>query len=474
MLLITSHCIAQDSSRFDKLISLPDKLFASLDKKTATLQSKIEKQTEKYLNKLQKQETKLKRKLWRKDSLKAKEIFGDVEKRYTDLKNTSDSNSKYSLVYSGHLDSLSTALNFLNKKNFTDNPELQKLLAQYGNLQSKLNATEQIRKQLQQRQQQLRQQFEKLGMVKALKQFRKQVYYYQAQIKGYKQLFEDPSKLEAKLMELVLKLPQFKGFFAKNSMLASLFALPGSPFPTSLNGGAGGSLQGLQTRAMVNQSLIDRFGSGTNVTQQLQQNVQSAQSQLNELKNKAGSFTSGSFGNGDAEIPNFKANSQKTKSFFEKLEYGTNVQSQRARYFFPVTSDIGLSLGYRINDKSIIGIGASYKIGWGRSWDNIKITHQGIGLRSYLDWKIPSPVGGAGGGLYISGGYEQNYRNMINSIDQLRNYSAWQRSGLIGVSKKYKISKKMKGEMRLMWDFLSYQQVPTAQTMLFRIGYTFK
>jgi hypothetical protein len=455
---------AQDSTKADKLISFPDKLFGALDKKTASFEEKLDRQTQKYLSRLEKQESRLKRKLWKKDSALAKQIFGDVKERYGTLKNTSgELVSKYSSVYSGHLDSLTTSMGFIKDGKLASNPGVQKALDHYKALQSKLNASDQIRKQLLERQRVLKEQFAKLGMVKELKKFRKKVYYYQDQVRQYKQAFEDPSKLEAKLMELVMKVPQFKEFFARNSMLGSLFALPGSSAST-----ATASLAGLQTRAMVNQSLVDRFGSGANVTRMLQQNVQSAQGQLSELKNRMASFSSGSYGNGaEGDLPDFKPNTQKTRSFLKRLEYGANVQSQKARYFFPVTSDLGLSLGYKLNDKSVVGVGASYKLGWGSGWNNISLTHQGVGLRSYMDWKIK-------GSIYISGGYEQNYRTLIRSVDQLRNYSSWQSSGLIGLSKKYKLTGKMKGEMKLMWDFLSYRQVPRTQAVLFRIGYSLK
>lgn len=459
---IANSCFAQDSSRLDKAINLPTKLFSALDKKTASIEGKLDRQTDRYLSKLKRQEHKLKKKLWRKDSVLAKQLFDGVDEKYAGLKKIEGSADRYSSVYSGHLDSLSTALNFIKGNDLTSNPALDKTLSQYKDLQSKLNASDQIKKQLVARQQMLKEQFEKLGMTKELKQLRKQVYYYQKQVTEYKQLFEDPSKVEAKLMELAMKLPQFKDFFAKNSMLGSLFSLPGS------SGNSTASIQGLQTSAMINQALTDRFGSGSSITQQLQQNVRSAQSQLNELKNKANSLKSDSYGNtGDGEIPGFKPNAQKTKSFLQRLEYGANVQSQKARYFFPVTSDLGLSLGYKLNNKSTLGLGASYKLGWGNNWSNLRISHQGIGLRSYLDWKLK-------GSFYFSGGYEQNYRNLINTVNQLRNYSSWQTSGLVGVSKKYSISKKMKGEMKLMWDFMSYQQVPKTQPILFRVGYTLK
>ena len=463
LITICNYGYSQDSSRLDKAIALPDKFFSSLDKKTSSIEQKLTKQTNKYVDKLQRRENKLKKKLWKKDSALAKQLFDGVDEQYNKLKNLSGNVSKYQSVYSGHLDSLSTALNFLKGQNIQSNPALDKTLTQYKELQSKLNASDQVKKYLNQRQQLLKEQFQKLGMVKELKQFRKQVYYYQAQVKEYKQLFEDPNKLETKVMELVMKVPQFRDFFAKNSMLGSLFALPNSNATNSV-----ASLAGLQTRAMVNQSLVNQFGSSAAVTQQLQQNVQSAQGQLNALKNKLSSYSTGSYGNAaEGDIPGFKPNTQKTKSFLQRIEYGGNIQSQKARYFFPVTSDIGLSLGYKLNDKSSIGVGASYKLGWGSNWNNINISHQGVGLRSYLDWKIK-------GSFYFSGGYEQNYRSMISSIDQLRDYSTWQTSGLIGVSKKYKISKKMKGEMKILWDFMSYQQVPKAQPILFRIGYSLK
>jgi hypothetical protein len=454
---------AQDSSRLDKLISIPDRLFGAVDKKARLVEDKLTKGTEKYLNKLERREEKLKRKLWKKDSLLAKELFGDIKGRYASLRATTGKAGKYANLYSPRLDSLQTSLNFIDQSKLSQNPELQKTLSSLKEVQGRLNATDQVRKQLAERQKLLKEQFQRLGMVKELKKFRQDVYYYQRQIKEYRQLWEDPSRLERKLMEVVQRLPQFKEFFAKNSQLASLFALPGGNASTSV------SLAGLQTRASVQQALIDRFGSGPDVTQMLQANVQSAQGQLNALKAKAQSYTSGSFGSSeDLDMPEgFKPNDQKTKSFLQRIELGTNIQTQKARYYFPVTTDVALSAGYKLNDKSIIGIGVSYKAGLGRGWDHIALSHQGIGLRSFIDYKLK-------GSLYITGGYEQNYLSTFNRVEQLRDCSSWQVSGLFGLTKKYKVSKKLKGEMKLLWDFMSYQQVPRTQAVLFRVGYSLK
>src|SRR5436190_2243800 len=321
-----------------------------------------------------------------------------------------------------------------------------------------------IKQFLKERRQFLKEQLSKFGFVKELKQINKQVYYYSAQVKEYKEILNDPKKIEQKAIELLSKTKVFKDFMAKNSMLASLFRMPGDP--TDPNYVA--SLAGLQTRASVNNLIQQQISAGgPNAQQQFQNNLQQAQSQIQQLKDKVMQMGGG---NSEDIMPEgFKPNDQKTKSFWKRMEIGTNFQTQRATNFFPVTSDIGLSVGYKLNDKSIIGIGASYKFGWGSGWDHMKISSQGAGLRSFIDWKIK-------GSFWISGGYEQNYKEAFKSIDQLQNYSAWQTSGLIGISKVVSVKSKIfkKTKVQLLWDFLSYQQVPRTQAILFRLNYNFK
>lgn len=455
---------AQDSSGLSSFPAFPDKIFDALERKTTLIESKLNDQTSKYLSKLQKQEVMLQRKLSKKDSMLACQLFNGVKEKYNSLKENKSFLGKYEALYSGHLDSLSTAISFLksNPASYSSSAELQRSLDKLSSLQNKLNVSQTIQNYLNQRRRVLQEQFERLGMVKELRQFRKQVYYYQDQIRQYKQAFEDPSKLEQKLLDAVTSVPRFKEFFAKNSMLASLFALP-----SEINASA--NLQGLQTRAMVNQSLTERFGAGPEVVQQLQQNLQSAQSQLVDLKSKLSQYTSGSLGYGssDQDIPDFKVNPEKTKSFLKRLEAGCNIQSQRARNIFPRSTDFGLSLGYKLNQNSVAGIGVAAGIGWGNSWNHISVTYQGISGRTFIDWKLK-------GSFYISGGYEMNYLKLITTVDQLKNYSAWQKSGLIGLSKRYTLSKKLKGDFKVMWDFLSYQQVPHPNPFIIRIGYSLK
>lgn len=467
LLLLAALCLllhtagAQDAAKGTETITLSPKLYAFLSQKSADAETRLNKATEKYLAKLLKQETKLRDKVVKVDSIKAPELFAGIEEKYAALTATSQKLSKYPGVYSGHLDSLTISLNFLKSNGLSD-PQLNTTLSQFSSLQAKLNQTEAVKKFLNERKRLLKENLERLGMLKELKGFSKQAFYYSAQLKEYKALWENPSKLEQKLLEWAVRSEPFKAFFRQSSQLASLFALPGGNTSTA-------SLQGLQTRASVQQALAARFGSGSNVQQMLQQNMQAAQGQLNELKSKLSQYGAGSVGNGgDVDLPDgFSINGQRTKTLLQRLEYGVNIQSQKARSYFPVTTDVGLSLGYKLNDKSSMGCGISYKIGWGRGWEHIRMTSEGVGLRSYLDYRLK-------GSLYLSGGYEQNYRNAFQSVQQLKSYSAWQSSGLVGLSKRYRVSKKVKGDVKLLWDFLSYQQIPRTQTLLFRVGYSLK
>ncbi|MBE7169528.1 MAG: hypothetical protein INR73_03010 [Williamsia sp.] len=475
LLLLSCRVAAQDSSKLsDRVLSMPDKLFTGVDKKAADVEAKLSRQTEHYLHRLDKQERRLKSKLMKKDSVLAAQVFGDVQERYKQLRAMSGKVSKYAEVYSGRLDSLRTGIKMLQMDKYmgvVNHAGLQSSLERLNGLQERFNQSDQIARYLQERQSQLRNQLEKLGMVKELRKYRKSVYYYQAQAKEYKAMFENADKLQKKVLSVVRQLPQFQGFFQRHSQLAGLFALPASG---SDGGEVAAFAPGIQTNASMTQVLQEHFGSNSGVVSKALQQAGGSGGQggnvLTTLKDKVSSYGSGSVGNSKEEVKDaagFKPNNQKTRSFWKRVEVGTNVQSQKARSFFPVTTDLGASVGYKLNDRSVVGVGAAYRMGLGSGWNKIKVTHQGVGLRSYVDYKIK-------GSIYMTGGYEQNYRSTFRSISQLRAYSGWQSSGLLGLSKRYAVGKKLKGEMKLLWDLLSYQQTPKTQPILFRLGYNIK
>lgn len=463
LLFISNYLPAQDSLS-NGSVSL--KFVESLSRKTSAIAGKLDKQSSSALAKMRREEEAIARKLIKSDSAKGTELLASTRIKYEQFESSLSQLSH--ATYSTSLDSISSSLKFLRqnprllKASRNSIEKLNTAIANTDELENSFKQAEAIKQFLKERKQLLTEKLNGLGFAKNLKRLNKQAYYFSAQLNEYKGLLNDRKKLERKALEALSKSKLFKDFMRRNSTLASLFRMPGNANdPSSF-----ANLAGLQTRTQVNNIIQQQIViAGPAAQQQFRQNIQDAQSQLNGLKDKVSRM--GGSGS-DLEMPEgFKPNNQKTKSFWKRIEYGTNVQSQKGNNFLPVTSDLGLSVGYKINDRSIIGIGASYKLGWGSNIRHIRLSHEGVGLRSFVDWKIR-------GSFWLTGGYEQNYTATFRNVDQLRNISVWQQSGLIGVSKMVSLKTKFfkKTKVQVLWDFLSSNNA-ISHPIVFRIGYSF-
>jgi myosin heavy subunit len=463
---------AQDStSLVNRIINFPDKLFGTLNQKSADYERKLQQKSTHYLQKLAKKEKRLKKKLLRTDSALAAKLFSNSDSLYAAMQQKAEQSaattSRMNQVYNGHLDSMQTALQFLEQNKLLTAGDkipgsLQSTLKQYESLQKNLNQTEQLQQLIQQRQQYLKAQLQKVGMVKELKALQKEVYYYQQQVREYKEIFEHPEKLERKLLQLANEFKPFKDFFAKYSLQGQLFGIPA-------NYGTPQAIVGMQTRDQI-QNLVRSQMSTSSLTQvdprqYVQSQMQSAQAQIGQLKNNLNKL--GLDGeSGDMQMPDFSTNKQRGKTFLRRLEYGFNMQHHQSNAVLPSTSDLGLSVGYKLNDKSLISIGSCYKMGWGNGFKHIKFSNQGLGLRSNVDIK-------AKGKIWITGGYEYNYMHQFAKLSEISNPDIWQQSALVGISKKYKISKNKQRTIQVLYDFLAKRQSPQAQPLKFRLGYSF-
>ena len=417
---------------------------------------------------MMKMEMKMKEKLARVNPDKAKEIFFNAKQKYNELEQRLMNKTPLKRFIPS-FDTMLSSVKFLQQSPqlLTDAKDAQQKITdaikKVNGLDQQFQRAEDIGNFIKERKQFLKSQLQGLGFSKELKKLSKKSYYFQAQISEYAETIKNKKKAEKKALELLGKTRLFKDFMSKHSFLARLFPMPDndSPLQTSPGGFAG-----LQTRLQVS-SFIQQAGlSGPNALSQMQQNIQGAQGQLTELRNKIAQL--GGTGGDDLEIPDFKIKSLKTKSFIKRLEYAANFQSQKSVRFFPNTTNVGLTIGYRLNTKSVVGFGVNYRLGLGRGWKHIKLTHEGIQLVSYVDWKIKGAVG-------LSGGYEQNFHAQFKKIDELKQLSGWQQSGLLGiyrtVSLKTKFFKNTK--FRLLWDFLALRQVPKTKALLFRVSYNF-
>ena len=161
-----------------------------------------------------------------------------------------------------------------------------------------------------------------------MKKYNQTAYYYSQQVNEYRQAFSDPEKAERKILSLLNTIPAFHDFFSKHSILGSMFAPPGTTDPGAITQ----NLQGLQTNTSVLGLIQNQLAAGgPNAQAMFQQNMEEAQGMLNTLKAKLNQLKSN--GGDDLDLPEFRPNMQKTKTFLQRLEYGTNIQSVKQQLF---------------------------------------------------------------------------------------------------------------------------------------------
>jgi len=493
-----------------KVFGFPGRLLARIQRKAAGLNGQLTGVTTSYLQKMQVREQKLQRRLAAIDPAGTQTLFAGSAQRYAALEqqmrqDTGSRGQRYSGVYPAYLDSLQGSVKFLQQNPSLLgggsqlagvsglSPQVQSNLQGTGTqlqaLQAKMGDANQVQAFLQQRKQLIGQYLVQHGLTTGpLSRFyggmNQDVYYYSQELRQYKEMWTNPDQLTQKAMAVLNRVPAFRTFMKSNSMLGGVFSVPGS-------NSAMQAISGLQTTAQVAALVQAQKGGGTGaasagspgagtggaegsvggagglsaVDGAFQSKLQNAQSQLDTYKSKLSALGAG---NGNMDMPDFRPNDQKTKTFWHRLEYGADFQTTQNSYYFPLVTDFGASLGYKLGHGHVIGFGASYKLGWGNGIQHIAFTNQGVGLRSFLQIHIKASFS-------ATGGFEYNYTTPFASFQNLKLIQNWTKSGLIGVTKTVSMKNRVfkKTSVSLLWDFLSYQQVPQTQPFLFRIGYTF-
>ncbi len=474
-------CYAQSvDSVTNKILSFPSRLFSRLQSKASSLNQQLTTQTEKYLQQMQQQEQRLQKKLSKTDSAAAARLFANSSQQYAAMlqKFKGDTATGKAIPFTGtyqpYADSMGTALKFLQQ-----NPQflssggkdanlVQGASAQMQTLQARMQGSQEVQAFVQQRKSMIQQYFSTLthlppGLNDAYQGMNTEMYYYSQQVQQYKDMLNNPDAMEKKALAVLSQTGAYQNFMNQNSQLAGLLGLPGNAANPATPQAA---LAGLQTKSALQTMIQGQIApGGSSGMSALSSNIQSAQSELSSLKDK---LTQYGAGGGNIESPNFKPNDQKTKSFLGRLEYGVNLQTSKTSYDFPTVTDFAFTVGYKLNKTNSVGIGASYKLGWGNGINHIALTSQGAGLRSYLNIQVK-------GSWSATGGFEYNYETPFSSLKQIYNLDWWTRSGLIGIMKTISVKNRLfkKTSLQLLWDFLSYQQVPRTQPILFRLGYTF-
>ena len=346
-------------------------------------------------------------------------------------------------------------------------------------LQNKLQATTQVQQLVANRKAQLLQAAQRYNLAKSLKKYSKTAYYYNAKIEEYKLAIKDPVKAEKLLLAALHKIPAFQKYFQQYSIIGQLFPQP--------NSNAVANLAGLQTRAQVQQQIQALAAGSPGGMATITQSIQTAQNQLSQLKAKANSYTSNG-GNID-DMPK-GANEQKTKSLKQRLIYTANVQTSKGNNYLPNTAQLAVGIGYKLSNTKVVGVQTAYKLGLGNGLNKLQLSHQGFSIRNYADIKM-----GKKGGLWLTFEEDWNFGSSIHNTNRTNFNTSISTinsnpsptpplgvggalgggalcSSLLGLTKKYNLTSKRKGEIRILYNFLWKQQVG-GQQIVYRTGITF-
>jgi hypothetical protein len=405
-------------------------------------------------------EDRLYKQLYKTDSTAARNLFAnDPREQYSGMlgkiQRSGSDPVKLKGTYHPYLDSLQGILRFAKP-----DPKVSASLQQLTAMQHKLQDADQASEFIRQRKELIKQylsQYPHLphGLKDTYDKYNRDLYYYNTQIREYKDLVDDPDKALKASLNALRKVPAFRSFMQQNSLLNGLFGSPQIP-------GAMPSIEGLATRDQM-QSVIGSqlAGGGTNASSAVSNNIQRARQELNQLQDKM--LANGAGANGTDLADNFTPNTQKSKPFLKRLEFGCNIQHAAATSSLPSISTIGLSAGYKFTDNISSGIGMAYQLGLGKDLNHIHPSNQGIGLRSYLNIRAKKS-------FWFTAGFEENYYHRFSNLQTLRNVNLWQESILAGVTKKIRIGKK-ENNVQLLYDVLATQQRPRTQPLKFRVGY---
>lgn len=460
-----------------KITHFPTQLFSKVSQQTASLQQQLTRQTTAYLLRMARQEEKLKTRLYKADSVKAAALYPDDPKQqYATLiqKFRQDSAKTFHSMgpeYLPNADSLHGALSFLNKNPGLVNAspalqaKMQSSLANLRQLQARLQYADVIKQFIQARQARLQQVISGFphvpsGISHALAGYKQQAYYYSAQVRACREMLNDPGKMMQAALVLLNKVPAFTSFMKKNSFLSGIMGVPAGY-------GSEQGMQGLQTREQVMSMIQSKIGQGgPNAAASLQNSINTAKQDISKLQNKLSALGGGS---GGMDMPDFKPNPEKTKTLWQRLEYGVNLQTAQTTYYYPTTTNIGLTVAYKLGSSNVIGLGGSYLLGWGSGIQHIAMSSQGVSFRGFVLIRIKSSFS-ADGELGYS--YEQPF----NSFKTIRSLTAWTPAGYIGITKTISMKSTVfkKTQVSLLWDVLTYiyPLPPGTSPFVFRVGYS--
>jgi len=453
-ILLSSICKAQE----EDAISLQAKRVVEIkQEKLQECSSKIRKRQERLLSSLRKKEKKFLSKIKRKDSTLHTQVSSQLLS-FDSLSRLRKPDSAI-LVRKNRagiksIDSLKAIQAFANSKSDQlgiDNPTNVQAL---NGLQSDLSYQKYVDDLIGQRTKNLKA-ASITGKVRGFASLEKKVFYAKEKMSMLKSISEEPTKAEEQAFEYLQGIEGFDGAMGSVSKDGNIKSLSDASSDADLQ------KMGFRTQQQVEASLKSKFGNGTSgVAQKMGNQVKEFQNKGGDIKNSKkevkDAVCSAKKAQNDLrniDKPSFRINPMRGKLFLQRIEKQYNWQTNRASVDKPATLEMSAMVGFKHSPKLTYGIGVAGVVGLGQGWDKIKLTLEGLGIRTFLTWELLY-----GFGAY--GGYERTFKTDVfsktNQLEGLNssthNAPTYSESALLGLTKKYSISEKYNGAIQLLYD----------------------
>ncbi len=160
------------------------------------------------------------------------------------------------------------------------------------------------------------------------------------------------------------------------------------------------------------------------------------------------------------DAPKRPPNPLEGQPFNKRLRLGGNLQVNRQA---PTSIDFSAKLGYLLNPKAQIGIGMAYRFSTGTNFSSFALNDELFSAKLFFDHFIYKS-------FYLQSVLEWNRTELKDKTD-ISLGTHWVQSGFVGLGKEFAISKKLKGSMSVLYNFLHDEKSPYKKPFVFRVGF---
>ena len=216
------------------------------------------------------------------------------------------------------------------------------------------------------------------------------------------------------------------------------------------------NLEGFQTNDFVKEQLKKKAEAIAKAGgKPLEERLTKAQDKLADFKKKFTNLES------VAEAPKRPPNPMKGKSLKERLRLGGNFQVNRQK---PFTIDVSLQLSYLLSDKVSTGIGGACRIATKGEAHRLNLQNEMFGARYHFDYMVHK-------NFFAQTVLEMNRKQAQSANDASSVIREWVPGAFVGAGKKFRLGKKLNGNMSLLYNLLHHSDSPYPKPLVFRVGF---